>query len=184
MPRIPIRPFFAALILSATAAGALTWRADAVFAAQPHPAPAPQPVAAATAPAIQPRILARPSAYLAPPAALRRPHVRVTHKPHHQSTAPRAIGRRLAAARGWTGRQWTCLDNLWTRESGWKVHSENSSSGAYGIPQALPARKMASAGSDWRVNAVTQIRWGLVYIAAVYGAPCGAWQHSQDYNYY
>src|SRR4051812_43284963 len=67
VPRIPIRPFFAALILAATVAGALTWRADAVFAAQPHPAPAPQPVAAATAPAIGPRILAQPMAYLAPP---------------------------------------------------------------------------------------------------------------------
>jgi hypothetical protein len=97
---------------------------------------------------------------------------------------PREIGRALAARRGWTGAQWNCLDRLWNRESGWHVHDQNSSSGAYGIPQALPASKMLSAGSDWRTNAATQVRWGLGYIASRYGSPCNAWQHSQSHNYY
>jgi hypothetical protein len=98
--------------------------------------------------------------------------------------APREIGRRLAGREGWSGEQWTCLDDLWTRESRWQVHDTNSGSGAYGIPQSLPADKMAWAGSDWRDNAVTQIRWGLHYIADRYGDPCSAWAHSQSYGYY
>jgi hypothetical protein len=76
------------------------------------------------------------------------------------------------------------LDELWTRESGWHVHNRNHSSGAYGIPQAMPARKMSAAGSDWRDSAATQIRWGLSYIGATYGSPCGAWAHSQQHGYY
>jgi hypothetical protein len=60
----------------------------------------------------------------------------------------------------------------------------NPSSGAYGIPQALPGGKMASAGGDWRTNPATQIRWGLSYIASTYGTPCGAWAHSQSHGWY
>jgi len=79
-----------------------------------------------------------------------------------------ALARRLAAADGWgQGPQWRCLDALWTRESAgtWSPTVWNyQGSGAYGIPQALPADKMASAGPDWRTNPATQIRWGLGYI--------------------
>ena len=74
----------------------------------------------------------------------------------------------MAAARGWTGSEWVCLDNIWTRESGWSTTAANPS-GAYGIPQASPGSKMASVGSDWRTNPVTQITWGLSYIANAYG---------------
>ena len=88
----------------------------------------------------------------------------------------------MLAARGWAN-QWDCLDALWSKESDWQVHAENSS-GAYGIPQALPGDRMAAAGSDWRDNAVTQIRWGIDYIAARYGTPCNAWEHSQYSNWY
>jgi hypothetical protein len=95
---------------------------------------------------------------------------------------PRSIARSMLAARGWSG-QWSCLDSLWTRESGWRVHASNPS-GAYGIPQALPGSKMASAGSDWQNNPATQIRWGLQYIAGSYGGPCAAWQHSQSTGWY
>ena len=56
----------------------------------------------------------------------------------------------------------------------------NSSSGAYGIPQALPGSKMASEGSDWQTNPATQIKWGLGYIEGRYGSPCKAWSHSQS----
>ncbi len=97
---------------------------------------------------------------------------------------PKSVGRAMAAERGWTGSQWRCLESLWTKESGWKVRADNPTSSAYGIPQALPGSKMSSAGSDWRTNPVTQIRWGLGYIDDVYGTPCGAWAHSQAVNWY
>jgi hypothetical protein len=73
---------------------------------------------------------------------------------------------------------------LWNKESGWRVNAYNSGSGAYGIPQALPGSKMASAGADWQTNAATQIKWGLGYIKGRYGTPCGAWGHSQSVGWY
>ena len=85
---------------------------------------------------------------------------------------------------GWSSGQFSCLDNLWTRESGWNVYATNPTSGAYGIPQALPGSKMASAGADWQTNPATQIRWGLGYIQATYGSPCGAWAHETAYGWY
>lgn len=97
---------------------------------------------------------------------------------------PRAIGAELAAARGWGGNEFSCLDRLWTRESNWNPRAQNPSSGAYGIPQSLPASKMASAGADWRTNPATQITWGLNYIAGRYGTPCAAWAHSQRVGWY
>jgi hypothetical protein len=79
--------------------------------------------------------------------------------------------------------QWSCLDSLWQQESGWQYDAENPS-GAYGIPQALPASKMASAGSDYLTDPDTQIRWGLGYISQVYGTPCAAWAHEVSYGWY
>jgi hypothetical protein len=96
--------------------------------------------------------------------------------------SPREIARAMLADRGWSD-QFGCLDSLWSKESGWNVYAANRS-GAYGIPQALPGSKMASAGSDWRTNPATQIRWGMGYIASSYGSPCAAWRHSQSYNWY
>lgn len=80
--------------------------------------------------------------------------------------------------------QWSALNQLWTRESGWRANATNPSSGAYGIPQALPASKMASAGSDWRTNPSTQIKWGLQYIKDVYGSPAAAWAHELSQGWY
>jgi hypothetical protein len=97
---------------------------------------------------------------------------------------PRDLARAMLRTRGWGAEQFRCLDSLWTRESGWDRFARNPSSGAYGIPQALPGSKMATAGRDWRTNPVTQIRWGLQYIAASYGSPCGAWGHSQSHGWY
>lgn len=94
------------------------------------------------------------------------------------------IGHQLTAARGWGDDQFACLLQLFNRESGWRVDASNSSSGAYGIPQALPGSKMASVGADWRTNPATQITWGLNYIAGRYGDPCGAWGHSQSAGWY
>jgi uncharacterized protein YabE (DUF348 family) len=95
-----------------------------------------------------------------------------------------AIAKAMVADRGWDSSQFSCLVSLWNRESGWRVQASNASSGAYGIPQALPGSKMASVGSDWRTNAKTQITWGLNYIAGRYGTPCGAWGHSQATGWY
>lgn len=78
--------------------------------------------------------------------------------------------------------QFQCLDRLWTGESNWNPLAENPSSGAYGIPQALPAEKLAEAGADWRTNGVTQVKWGLSYIKDRYGTPCDAWAFWQSKN--
>ncbi|GAA2723575.1 hypothetical protein [Actinocorallia aurantiaca] len=88
------------------------------------------------------------------------------------------IGLDLAADFGWDGRrQWRCLERLWSRESGWNHLARNPSSGAHGIPQALPGSKMGGISADWRTNPETQIKWGLRYIKGRYGTPCGAWAH-------
>lgn len=83
-----------------------------------------------------------------------------------------------------SGPEWVAWDNLWNKESGWNQFATNPSSGAYGIPQSLPADKMASAGADWRTNPATQITWGAGYIAGRYGDPVGAWGHETQYNWY
>jgi hypothetical protein len=96
--------------------------------------------------------------------------------------SPKAIAQAKLASRGWSG-QFSCLNSLWNKESGWRVSAANPS-GAYGIPQSLPGSKMASAGSDWRTNPATQIEWGLDYIDSTYGSPCAAWSHSKANNWY
>jgi len=96
-----------------------------------------------------------------------------------------ALGQQLASAYGWgSGAEWTCLDELWTRESGWRMVWNYQGSGAYGIPQAQPASKMASAGADYMTDPATQIRWGLGYIRGTYGDPCTAWAHETASGWY
>ena len=85
---------------------------------------------------------------------------------------------------GWSEYDFECLVKLWDKESGWDPNSHNSSSGAHGIPQALPASKMASEGADYYTNGYTQIRWGLKYIEGRYGSPSAAWAHSQSKGWY
>ena len=87
---------------------------------------------------------------------------------------PRDIAMSMLGSYGWSTSEFSCLDSLWVSESNWDPFAENPTSGAYGIPQALPAEKMATAGSDWQTNPATQIEWGLGYIADVYGSPCAA----------
>lgn len=97
----------------------------------------------------------------------------------------KAFAQELAASQyGWGADQFSCLVNLWGKESGWDYRAMNPSSGATGIPQSLPGSKMATAGADWQTSAATQIRWGLDYISRGYGAPCSAWAHSQSVNWY
>jgi hypothetical protein len=96
----------------------------------------------------------------------------------------RATGCGLLLEAGFGIDQMSCLDRLWTKESGWNERAENPSSGAYGIPQALPGEKMSTHGADWRTNPATQIQWGLDYIENRYGTPCAAWRFSQANNWY
>jgi hypothetical protein len=91
--------------------------------------------------------------------------------------SPQQIAMAMLGSYGWSSSEFSCLDQLWTRESGWNPQAANPYSGAFGIPQALPGSKMASAGADWATNPATQIRWGLGYIREMYGSPCGAWSH-------
>jgi hypothetical protein len=101
------------------------------------------------------------------------------------SRTPRQIARRMLHKFHWKpAKQFKYLNRLWERESGWNKYASNPYTGAYGIPQALPGGKMASAGPNWRSNASTQIRWGLRYIRARYGSPRRAWNHSQATGWY
>jgi cell wall-associated NlpC family hydrolase len=84
----------------------------------------------------------------------------------------------------WGPGQFPYLDALWERESGWNPDATNPVSGAFGIPQALPAAKMASAGLDWATDPYTQIIWGIGYIKAAYGTPQAAWAHEVAFGWY
>lgn len=96
----------------------------------------------------------------------------------------REIGCALLLQGGFELDQMPCLDKLWTKESGWNHRATNASSGAYGIPQALPGSKMGSIADDWRTNPATQIKWGLGYIKERYGTPCKAWIQLRDMGWY
>lgn len=96
----------------------------------------------------------------------------------------RELGRRMLYDRGYGEADFDCLDRIWTQESQWTTTAQNPSSGAYGIPQSLPADKMATAGDDWRTNPATQITWGLDYIEARYGSPCSAWDFKAVHGWY
>ena len=85
---------------------------------------------------------------------------------------------------GWTENDFNCLVKLWERESNWNPNAHNKSSGAHGIPQSLPASKMASEGDDYYTNGKTQSKWGLKYIKNRYGTPSNAWAHSQQKGWY
>jgi hypothetical protein len=97
---------------------------------------------------------------------------------------PKKIAASLLPSFGFSQDQMQCLIPMWFRESGWNLHATNRSSGAYGIPQALPGSKMAKFGSDWQTNAATQIKWGLWYVKSRYGSPCGAWSSWQRNSWY
>lgn len=137
----------------------------------------------------KPRPVQRPAAHTRPPRGLTVAAAAHLRPLPERLTTNRATGQKLAAERGWTGGQWRCLETLWTRESGWNETALNDNTGngrfdpdkvgrfadAYGIPQALPPAKMATAGAGWRTDPGVQIRWGLDYISTRYGTPCNAW---------
>jgi hypothetical protein len=104
--------------------------------------------------------------------------------PAAPSGSPQQIAAAMLGSFGWSSSEFGCLQSLWNAESGWNPSASNPISGAYGIPQALPGSKMASAGPDWQSNPATQIKWGLGYIKQVYGSPCAAWSHEQSTGWY
>ncbi|WP_369042179.1 transglycosylase SLT domain-containing protein [Streptomyces sp. Midd1] len=116
-------------------------------------------------------------------ARVERAHQRAARSAHRQQaatlTTATASGS-VSGARSWarsrlSAAQYQCLSQVVSRESGWNHRASNPTSGAYGLFQALPGSKMASAGSDWQSNPLTQMRWGLSYMQGRYGSPCGAW---------
>ena len=146
-------------------------------------------VAAATLPAHS--ALASASAAAAQAAARKRSTqqahtvtVRATATAVTPSGSAQQVAEQMLSGFGWSFSQFSCLDPLWAQESGWSVTAQNPSSGAYGIPQALPGSKMTSAGADWETDAATQIRWGLTYIQRLNGSPCGAWDHEEADGWY
>lgn len=149
--------------LTAPESAALTITRDAVTVkAKPTPTPTPTPTTSA-----------KKSTSSGAPAA-------GTPDPG----SAQAIAYQMLKDRGMGDDQYSCLVSLWNRESHWNVYAYNAGSGAYGIPQALPGSKMASAGPDWQTNAATQITWGLGYITGRYQTPCGAWDHSESSGWY
>ena len=100
-------------------------------------------------------------------------------------TDPKEIARQILKNKfGYGSSQFNCFNNIIMRESKWDINATNPSSGAYGIPQALPGSKMASEGSDWRTNPATQIIWGIKYMKDRYGSPCGAWGFKSSHGWY
>lgn len=165
----------AAATAKATAAAAAAAEADRVAAAAAADAAAQaESDKAAAAAAAEAEAEAEPDAPAAPVGGASDP------------VGARGIAKGMAAERyGWGESEFSCLDQLWEKESGWDHTAVNPSSGATGIPQALPGSKMATAGEDWATNPATQIAWGLEYISASsYGSPCAAFAHSEANNWY
>ncbi|MGH3122695.1 MAG: lytic transglycosylase domain-containing protein [Streptosporangiaceae bacterium] len=161
------------LILSLAAAGSATTAAVITLSA----APAAHPATAHSA-------AAQPAAASVVAPAISRPMATLDSAAVSQTRAAQRTAGRMLARFGWGKRQWSPLKWLWNRESGWNKYATNPYSGAYGIPQAVPGNKMASAGNHWRTNATTQIRWGLRYIKGRYGRPRVAWDHELAYGWY
>ena len=99
--------------------------------------------------------------------------------------SPKDIARSMMDNKyGWGASEFSCYNKIIMRESVWDTFADNPTSSAYGIPQALPGSKMASAGSDWRTNPATQIKWGLGYVKSRYGTPCSAWSFKSAHGWY
>lgn len=167
--RARVRPSFPVPAPSTTAPRVSDDLEAARLIPSPTPTPTPTPTQAAQT-ATQP-----------PPPPPPTPYPSYTDLPSSSG----AYGSAQAYAESLVGSaQFACLQPLWDRESGWNPYAQNPTSGAYGIPQALPGSKMASAGPDWATNPDTQVRWGIGYINSSYGSPCGALAHEQSYGWY
>lgn len=158
-------------------------RGGARTTASPSPAPSPTPVASTPAAPATPRTTSAAPRRTAPQTTAATPSAPVPAD-CAAYTGNRRTGCLLLPTFGFSLREMPALDKLWTRESNWNHLARNPSSGAYGIPQALPGSKMATAGADWQTNPATQIRWGLGYIKERYGTPTKAWAFFQANNWY
>jgi hypothetical protein len=132
----------------------------------------------------QPAALDAFSAIASQPGSNPAMDISVAARRHKAAPTPRQVAVRLLHRFHWSRRQFRYLDPLWARESSWSVHALNPYSGAYGIPQAAPGSKMASAGRHWRSSARTQIMWGMRYIKQRYGSPAAAWGHELATGWY
>ena len=101
-----------------------------------------------------------------------------------QTPKPTVAAARSFALRALGRQQFRCIFTLFMYESGWRTRAYNKSSGAYGIPQALPGEKMAKVGKDWRTNPITQVKWGIRYVKGRYGSACNALRHFYNYGWY
>ncbi|WP_317452467.1 transglycosylase SLT domain-containing protein [Streptomyces sp. CBMA29] len=152
--------------------------------------PAPEPRATPSPP--RPTV-SRPATASAAPTAPPTAEARVEAERDASQAANRDYTRRATTSSGsaqdyarslMSSPNFSCFSAVVERESGWSVTAQNPSSGAYGLMQALPGSKMASAGPDWKTSAATQIRWGLGYMNSRYGSPCGAWSFWQAHGWY
>ena len=101
------------------------------------------------------------------------------------TTDPREIAQQILQNRfSYGADQFRCFDDIIIRESNWDIDATNPSSGAYGIPQALPGSKMATVADDWRTNPATQIIWAVGYMKDRYGSPCTAWSFKSANGWY
>jgi hypothetical protein len=167
----------AATVLSGTAASAHT-----TFSSANSTAPAQARLGVVIQQGAASRVAVSPGSAISP-ASSGEPAVTTVSEFSEPSGSPEEIAQQMLASFGWSG-QFSCLEPLWAHESGWDVTAENPVTGAYGIPQALPGSKMASAGPDWQTDAATQIRWGLEYIQSTYASPCAAWSHEEADGWY
>lgn len=149
-------------------------RATPSVSASPSPTASASPVAPVPAQATTP----------APATTTAKPVAPAVPAGCSSYTGNRRIGCSLLPTFGFSTAEMPALEKLWTHESNWNQYARNPSSGAYGIPQALPGTKMATAGSDWETNPATQIKWGLSYIKSRYGTPTRAWSFWQANNWY
>lgn len=178
--RSPIEARIAALACAAVMVGLVASEAIAEPEALPTPAPTPKTAEVVPRAKLVTAVRARDAA---------RAQVRNVARENRELRAlttltpesNRELGRRLAAERGWTGAEWTALDGLWQRESGWRAHALNPTSGACHIPQSLPCSKIPGGLS---ATPATAIRWGLGYIGGRYRSPRAAKAHSDRHGWY
>ena len=109
---------------------------------------------------------------------------KVQKRKKYNKNAIKLYAHNLVLKYGWTLYDYECLVNLWNRESSWNPYAVNKRTGACGIPQSLPCKKMRSFGKDYKTNYKTQVKWGLNYIKNRYGTPANAWNHSQRKGWY
>jgi hypothetical protein len=144
---------------------------------------------ASASPSSSPSSAAQTAAPVAPSPSPARPQPKPSTKPAVPAGCGQYAGNQLLACQllpsfSFATSEMSALVPMWNRESGWNTSAQNPSSGAYGIPQALPGNKMATVAADWRTNPATQIKWGLGYIKDRYGTPSAAWAFWQSNGWY